>query len=269
MIKKAMQGQRLTQKRAIITGGASGIGRTTAISMASEGAAVVVADLDEGVHETAQQIRDAGGRAWSTVGDVSREDVVRTLIDASIDQHGGLEIMFANAGIVGPLASFLEIPASEWQRVLDVNLMGVVHAVQQAALHMKRHGGGSIVCTASVAGLRAGAGPAHYSASKAAVINFCQTAAMHLTGTAVRVNAVCPGLIETGMTKPLFDYVREQGKTHKLGQLNPTRRAGQPEEVAQTVIFLASDDSAYINGQAIAVDGGLSASHPFVPGRIA
>ncbi|MEL7369001.1 MAG: SDR family NAD(P)-dependent oxidoreductase, partial [Myxococcota bacterium] len=210
----------------------------------------------------------AGGRAWSVTVDVSSENAVRELVQASLDQHGGLEIMFANAGIVGPLAPFLEVPAREWQRVLDVNLMGVVHAVQQAALHMKANGGGSIICTASVAGLRAGAGPAHYSASKAAVVNFCQTAAMHLTGTGIRVNAVCPGLIETGMTKPLFDHVRERGKMHKLGQLNPTRRAGQPEEVAQTVVFLASDDSAYINGQAIAIDGGLSASHPFVPGRI-
>ena len=259
---------RLKNKRAIVTGAASGIGRATALAFAEHGASVVVADLDEAVHDTAQRIRDAGGTAWSTTADVADDAVAQSLVEASIQRHGGLEVMFANAGIVGPLAPFLEVPASEWRRVVEVNLMGVVQCAQHAALHMKGHGGGSIICTASVAGLRAGAGPAHYSASKAAVINFCQTAATHLTGTGIRVNAICPGLIETGMTKPLFDLARARGKSHKLGQLNPTRRAGQPEEVAKTVLFLASDESAYINGQALVIDGGLSASHPFVPGHI-
>lgn len=259
---------RLKDKRAVVTGGASGIGRASAIALAAHGAAVVVADLDEAVHDTAQRIRDAGGAAWSTVSDVADEAATAELVEESIRRHGGLEIMFANAGISGPIAPFLEVPVAEWRRVLDVNLMGVVQCTRQAALHMKAHGGGSIICTASVAGLRAGAGPAHYSASKAAVINFCQTAATHLTGTGIRVNAVCPGLIETGMTKPLFDLARQRGTSEKLGQLNPTRRTGQPDEIANMVVFLASDESTYVNGQALVVDGGLSASHPFVQGRI-
>ena len=260
--------QRLQTKRAIVTGAASGIGRASALALAENGAAVIAADLDEAVHDTAQRIRDAGGTAWSTTADVADERAVADLVQASVDRHGGLEIMFANAGVVGPIATFLDVPIAEWRRVLDVNLIGVVMCAQQAANHMKAHGGGSIICTASVAGLRAGAGPAHYSASKAAVINFCQTAATHLTGTGIRVNALCPGLIETGMTKPLFELAKARGKSHKIGQLNPTRRAGQPDEVAKTVVFLASDESTYINGQAIAVDGGLSASHPFVPGAL-
>ena len=259
---------RLKDKRAIVTGAASGIGRASAIALARQGAAVVVADLDEAVHDTAQRIRDVGGTAWSTNADVANEGSVADLIKASVDRHGGLEIMFANAGITGPIAPFLEVPPAEWRRVFDVNLMGVVLCTQLAATHMKAHGGGSIICTASVAGMRAGAGPAHYSASKAAVINLCQTASTHLTGTGIRVNAICPGLIETGMTKPMFDLARARGSSHKLGQLNPTRRAGQPDEIANTVVFLASDESSYVNGQAIVVDGGLSASHPFVPGRI-
>jgi NAD(P)-dependent dehydrogenase (short-subunit alcohol dehydrogenase family) len=133
---------------------------------------------------------------------------------------------------------------------------------------MIEHGGGSIVCTASVAGIRSGAGGSQYSASKAAVINLVQTAAWQLSGKGVRVNAVCPGLIETGMTRPMFDYAKSVGKEAKIGQLNPLRRAGQPEEIARVAAFLASDEASYVNGQAWAVDGGLSASHPVVPGKM-
>ena len=121
---------------------------------------------------------------------------------------------------------------------------------------------GSIICTASVAGLRSGAGGAAYSASKAGVINLVQTSAQQLSTSGVRVNAICPGLTETGMTKPTFDYAKDKGVTHKLGQLNPLRRAGQPEELANVALFLASDQASYVNGQAIAVDGGLTSSHP-------
>jgi NAD(P)-dependent dehydrogenase (short-subunit alcohol dehydrogenase family) len=134
---------------------------------------------------------------------------------------------------------------------------------------MVEHGGGSVVCTASVAGLRSGAGGPQYSASKAAVINLVQTASWQLAGKGVRVNAICPGLIETGMTRPLFEYARSAGKEGKIGQLNPLRRGGQPDEIARVALFLASDEASYVNGQAWAVDGGLSASLPVVPGRMA
>jgi NAD(P)-dependent dehydrogenase (short-subunit alcohol dehydrogenase family) len=122
--------------------------------------------------------------------------------------------------------------------------------------------GGSIICTASVAGLRSGAGGPAYSASKAGVINLVMTSAQQLSATGIRVNAICPGLIETGMTERAFEYAREKGVMEKVGRLNPLRRAGQPIEIAQTALFLASDAASYINGQAIAVDGGLSTSHP-------
>ncbi len=128
---------------------------------------------------------------------------------------------------------------------------------------VKQHHG-SIICTASVAGLRSGAGCLPYSASKAGVISLVQTAANQLSGTGVRINAICPGLIETGMTRPIFDQARARGSERKIGQLNPLRRAGAPEEIAQTALFLASDAASYVNGQAIAVDGGLSSSHPIV-----
>jgi NAD(P)-dependent dehydrogenase (short-subunit alcohol dehydrogenase family) len=118
------------------------------------------------------------------------------------------------------------------------------------------------VLTASVAGLNSGAGPAAYSASKAGVINLAKTAAQQLVGTGVRVNALCPGLTETGMTKPTFDYAKEKGVSHKLGQLNPLKRAAVADELANVALFLASDQASYVNGQAIAVDGGLTSSHP-------
>jgi NAD(P)-dependent dehydrogenase (short-subunit alcohol dehydrogenase family) len=164
---------------------------------------------------------------------------------------------------------FLELSAAEWERVLRVNLIGPFLAIKYAAPALRDVGGGSILCTASVAGLRSGAGGSAYSASKAGVISLVQTAANQLAGTNVRVNAICPGLIETGMTRPMFELARERGSEKKIGQLNPLKRAGQPVEIARMALFLASDESSYVNGQAIAVDGGLSSSHPFVPGRLA
>jgi NAD(P)-dependent dehydrogenase (short-subunit alcohol dehydrogenase family) len=127
---------------------------------------------------------------------------------------------------------------------------------------MERNGGGSIICTASVAGIRAGAGGPAYSASKAGVINLVKVAATQLCGANIRVNAICPGLIETGMTKPLFDNARAGGKEDLIGHLNPLKRGGIPDEIAGAALFLASDESSYVNGHALVVDGGLSVSHP-------
>src|SRR6202000_82805 len=135
---------------------------------------------------------------------------------------------------------------------------------QCAAREMVKHGRGSIICTASVAGLRSGAGGIPYSASKAGVISLVQTIANQWSGSGVRINAICPGLIETGMTKPIFDRARERGTEDKIGQLNALQRNGVPEEIAHTALFLASDAASYVNGQALAVDGGLSSSHPIV-----
>jgi NAD(P)-dependent dehydrogenase (short-subunit alcohol dehydrogenase family) len=135
--------------------------------------------------------------------------------------------------------------------------------VKHAAPLMKDRGGGSIIATASVAGLRAGAGGPAYSASKAGVIQLVRVAAAQLAGANIRVNAICPGLIETGMTRGIYDSARAAGKEDQIGHLNPLRRGGVPDEIAQAALFLASDDSSYVNGHALVVDGGLSASHPF------
>lgn len=253
-----------------MTGAASGIGRASAILFAEEGATVVACDVDaEKVAETVKTIVDAGGRAVAVAGSVSERAIVQSLVDRSVDEFGGLEVFYANAGVSGGLKPLLDLEVEDWTSLLAVNLIGVFLGIKHAATYMKEHGGGSIVCTASVAGLRSGAGSPHYSASKAAVINLVQTSACQLTSTGIRVNAICPGLIETGMTQPLFDYVRAIGKEHKVGQLNPLQRAGEPNEIARAALFLASDESSYVNGQAVVVDGGLSSSHPFVPGRMA
>ena len=260
---------RLKGKRAIVTGAGSGIGRASAILFAAEGAQVLAVDLAEGVEATAAEIAKAGGRCLARRGDAADEAGVKSLVELCVREFGGLEVAFANAGIGGGLLPFFEQQAGDWQNVLRVNLIGPFLAIKYAAAHMRAHGGGSIICTASVAGLRSGAGGSPYSASKAGVISLVQTSANQLSGTGVRVNAICPGLIETGMTKPMFDMARARGSEKKIGQLNPLRRPGQPIEIAQMALFLASDDASYVNGQAIAVDGGLSSSHPFVPGRLA
>jgi NAD(P)-dependent dehydrogenase (short-subunit alcohol dehydrogenase family) len=261
---------RLAGKRAIVTGAASGIGRASAIRFAQEGAATLAVDLDEaGLAETVEQIEKAGGRARGLRADAGDEAAVAELVGRCVREFGGLEAVYANAGVTGPAAQLLEISGEDWAQVLRVNLVGPFLAIKHAALHMRESGGGAIVCTASVAGLRSGAGPTPYSASKAGVISLVQTAANQLTGSGVRVNAICPGLIETGMTRPMFEMARAAGKGDRIGQLNPTRRAGAPVEIANAAVFLVSDESSYVNGQAIAVDGGLSSSHPFVPGRLA
>jgi NAD(P)-dependent dehydrogenase (short-subunit alcohol dehydrogenase family) len=238
---------RLEGKVAIVTGAGSGIGRAAAALFAEEGATVIAADL-EGTQITV----DAGD-----------EEQVAALVAATVERCGGLDVMFANAGISGGFAGLFEQDAAEWQRILKTNLIGPFVAIKHAAPAIAQRGGGSIICTASVAGLRSGAGGPAYSASKAGVINLVQVAAQQLSGSGVRVNAICPGLIETGMTQPIFEAARSAGKQERIGRLNPLRRGGVPREVAQAALFLACNESSYINGHALIVDGGLSSSHPF------
>src|ERR1700734_76354 len=254
----------LQGKTAFITGAASGIGRASALLFAAEGAAVVALDRAPEVTATVEAINSAGGRAIALIKDSSDEADVAAAVATAVSEFGGLDVCFANAGISGGLTPFFEETAERWTQILQVNLVGAFLAAKYAALEMIRHQRGSIICTASVAGLRSGAGCMPYSASKAGVISLVQTAANQLSGTGVRINAICPGLIETGMTRPIFEDARARGSEGKIGQLNPLRRAGVPEEIAQLALFLASDAASYVNGQAIAVDGGLSSSHPIV-----
>ena len=255
---------RLSGRTAIITGAASGIGRAASKLFAAEGASMVVADRADSVHETAAAIVAAGGKAVAMTGDAGDEAFVKALVARAQSEFGGLDVFWANAGISGGFAPLDEQTPDYWAEILRVNLIGPFLAVKHASAAMIPNGKGSIICTASVAGIRSGAGGPAYSASKAGVVSLVQTACNELYGTGVRVNAIAPGLIETGMTKPIFDGARARGNEARIGQLNPTTRYGQPEEIARAGLFLASDDASYVNGQTIAVDGGLSSSHPVV-----
>ena len=238
---------RLANKVAIVTGAGSGIGKATVDLFRSHGATVIGADL-----KNADIDCDAGDEA-----------AVKALVDTVVADHGRLDIFFANAGISGGFDGLFDQDAADWAEILRVNLIGPFLAIKYAAPAMKTSGGGSIICTASVAGLRAGAGGPAYSASKAGVINLVKVAATQMVGANIRINAICPGLIETGMTEFIFDRAREKGQEDRIGHLNPLKRGGVPIEIANAALFLASDESSYVNGQAITVDGGLSASHPF------
>jgi NAD(P)-dependent dehydrogenase (short-subunit alcohol dehydrogenase family) len=258
---------RLQDRTALITGAGSGIGRATARLYAAEGASIVAFDRALAVNDTAKAITETGGKAIAIVGDAGLEADVQKAVETAIATFGRLDICYANAGVSGGYTPLFEMTAENWTELLRINLIGPFLAIKHAAKAMIPNGKGSIICTASVAGLRSGAGGIPYSASKAGVINMVQTTAQQLSGTGVRVNAICPGLIETGMTQPIFDRARERGTIDKVGQLNPLQRGGVPEEIAGAALFLASDDSSYVNGQAIVVDGGLSSSHPVAGAR--
>jgi NAD(P)-dependent dehydrogenase (short-subunit alcohol dehydrogenase family) len=238
---------RLAGKVAIVTGAGSGIGKASVELFRNEGATVVGADL----------------RGTDFEVDAGDEEQIAALVAHTVRDHGGLDIFFANAGVSGGFDSIFDQDAGDWADILRVNLIGPFLAVKYGAPVMKPRGGGSIIATASVAGLRSGAGGPAYSASKAGVINLVKVAATQLAGANIRVNAICPGLIETGMTEFIFERARAKGQQDQIGHLNPLRRGGAPIEIANAALFLASDESSYVNGQAIVVDGGLSASHPF------
>ena len=252
---------RLEGKVAIITGAASGIGRATALIFSKEGAKLVLADnADRELEKTLSLVEKADGNAIIKKTDVAVEEEVKDLIDLAIKTYSQVDILCNNAGITGHLVDVEDQEADDWQKVFEVNVMGAVFATKHVAKHMKERRRGSIVNTASVAGIRSGGGGNAYSASKAALINFTQTAACDLGVYNIRVNAVCPGLIETGMTKPIFDYAREKGKEAKLGSRCELRRYGDPDEIAWPILFLACHEASYITGQALAVDGGNTAS---------
>ena len=257
-----MEGKgRLSGKVAIITGAASGIGRATALVFAQEGAKIVIADIhEEGLRETLRLVKQEGGEALIKKTDVSVEDDIKELIELAIKTYSRIDVLCNNAGIAGELKTLESEDTDEWRRILHVNLMGAVLGTKHVSTHMQERKSGAIVNTASVAGIRAGAGSNAYSASKAAIISFTQTSACDLGGYNVRVNAVCPGLIDTNMVKPIFDYARAKGKEERLGYRCELRRYGRPEEVARAILFLASDEASYITGQALPVDGGNTAS---------
>jgi len=178
-----------------------------------------------------------------------------------------MEVFFANIGVTGTNTPLLEQTVQEWSEVYRINTISCFLAIKYAGRHMTAQGYGSIILTSSAASLRANAGAISYSASKAAVNNLTQTAANAFAGTGVRVNAVLPGLVETQLTRKVFEDARARGIESKLGHVTPLKRPGRSEEIAAAAAFLASDDSSYVDGQLLSVDGGVSSTHPY--GRIA
>ncbi|KAJ9613166.1 hypothetical protein H2200_003107 [Cladophialophora chaetospira] len=274
-------GQRIKGKVVIVTGCNSpiGIGRASAHQYAQNGAkAVYICDYDDKYLDTHKRELNQlypDVEIHPVKVDVGEESQVKAVVDQALEKYGRLDIMFANAGVSGVPNTFEHISPEAYMSTMRVNALGVFLCFKHAALAMQKTGadkkypGGSIIGTASVAGLRSNAGGTDYSASKAAVVSMAQTMSYQLAGTGVRVNAICPGVIETGMTKGMYDAARTRGTERKIGQLNPLQRGAVADEVARVALFLGSDEASYVNGQAWAVCGGLSAGHPFVPGKLA
>jgi NAD(P)-dependent dehydrogenase (short-subunit alcohol dehydrogenase family) len=245
-------GSELVGKVAIVTGGASGIGRATVELFVEHGARVVIADVDASGGE---QLAAALGPAASFKRtDVADANGVQELVDFAVERFDGLHVMFNNAGIGSSMSRFLHDELADFTRVMNVNLFGVMVGTQRAARHMVANGGGAIINNASLAGLKPGAGVVTYRASKAAVINFSQSAAIDLAEYGIRVNCVAPAHIATAIT----NY--DMGPVIRLTQ--PLQRQGRPEDVAGAVLYLASDQAAQVTGVVLPVDGGTAAGAP-------
>ena len=253
---------RLEDKVAVITGGASGMGRATVLRFLDEGARVVIADYNAANGEKTLGLAREAGHADAVRfirTDVAKEADVVAMIDLAESGFGQLDILFNNAGVGGVVGPVWDIAVEEWDYTFDVLTKGVFLGIKHAARAMKKRGrGGSIINTASTAGLSGGSGPLVYSAAKAAVINLTKSSAVQLAPDRIRVNAICPGAILTGLT----DQGDPQAAARALAGFQPWPEYGKGENIAGAALFLASQDAAFVTGEALVVDGGLTAVGP-------
>jgi NAD(P)-dependent dehydrogenase (short-subunit alcohol dehydrogenase family) len=249
---------RFEDKVALVTGGASGIGRATALAFAREGAKVVIADvLVDGGEETMRMIKGAGGQAIFVKTDVSKATEVEALIKKAVEIYGRLDYAFNNAGIEGMMAPTADCTEENWDRTLSINLKGIWLCMKHEIPQMLKQGGGAIVNTASVAGLVGAQGLPAYCASKGGVVQLTRAAALEYAKVGIRVNAVCPGAIHTPMVERLLSVQPEMEAA--LTAMQPVGRMGKPEEIAEAVIWLCSDAASFVTGLPMAVDGGMVA----------
>jgi NAD(P)-dependent dehydrogenase (short-subunit alcohol dehydrogenase family) len=242
---------------ALVSGAGSGIGRATAKRFAADGAQVVAVDIDvDGGQETVSDIEAAGGEATFVEADVTDEGDIEEMVSVAVDSYGGLDCAFNNAGIEGTEAPASEQPMSNWEQVIDTNLKGVFLSMREEIPVLMENGGGAIVNTASIAGLRGFRNLSPYVASKHGVVGLTRTAALEFGGDGVRVNAVCPGVIET----PMVARSREENPEaiEATVAATPADRLGQPEEIAAATTWLCSDEASFVTGESLVVDGGFT-----------